>query len=102
MKWVRRGVQDLDRLAAPGRRLAEPVADLYLRKPPELGDLSRANLVSLLGIAGREDPSRSHLAGLEAVANLHRPGKDAGVRDPVARRAALDLEDARRKRAIAV
>src|SRR5439155_18485096 len=83
-------------------RLAEPIADLYLREPPKLGDLTRANLVSLLGSAGRDDPSRSHLAGVEAVANPHRPGKDAGVRDPVARRAALDLEDARRQRPIAV
>ena len=83
-------------------RLAEPVADLDLRQPPELRDLARVHLVALHGVAVREDTNRGDLAGIEPVAHFHGSGEHTGVGDPVASRAALDLEDAGRERAVAV
>ena len=83
-------------------RLAEPVADLDLPQTPELRDLACANLVLLLGVAVREDPQCGYLPGVEAVADLHRPGEDPRVGDAIPCRAALDLEDARRERAVVV
>ena len=86
--------------AAP--RLAEPVADANPAEAPELRDLARLHRLPLHGVSAGEDAERGHPACVEAVPNLEAPGEEPRVGDAVSLRAALDLEDPRRERPVAV
>ena len=83
-------------------RLAEPVPDLDLSEAPELRDLARVNRVPLHGVSVGKDAERRNPACVEAVADSKSPGEEPRVGDPISVRAALDLEDARRERCVAV
>ena len=80
----------------PTRR-AEPVADTNVAESPELADVPGLDRTALDGLAAVEHCDRGDLplvAALkpQSIACPYDPGEHPNVRNPLARRSALDLE----------
>ena len=84
------------------RPIADRVADPDAREAPELRDLARVDRGGLSRAAAVEDVDRRHLVLVQPVARVDGPGDHADVRDLLAGRASLDLEDGACGRAVGV
>src|SRR5438105_8671685 len=87
--------------------LADPVADLDLVETPELSDRARRDGRPLYGRPALEHRESGHLvleiaAEAQPVARADRSGEHPDIGDLLAARAAFDLEDGSRDRAVGI
>src|SRR5262249_50538490 len=85
---------------APRGALAAEGPAPALAQAPELGDLPRSRFVATDFRPVLEHRERGDLLLVDAVTDAQRPVEEPRVRDAFVRPPALDLEDARRERAV--